>query len=459
MRNGRGKRQLGSCLFLTLTIALPRATLAQSDSATLHVTLTGWAERTWFLLTDPGAGEGGLLGDRGILQRFHGDIDAEYQLDLISSRFSMTQEFSWQQQNNGLRYWAGSINYVQLVDGVEIKAGTMLGKKWSLHSEYYRETKPSIDRDLLTVRVMRAGPRGLHFFAEGSLQPLKPDADMTLGGGWSGHVGNAGLSFTLLDAFSDLVYQVLEVWPGFAETAIDYERQPLAVRGSFDLTPVSQLRLAADAGILLQSRMRAYNQLAPDSGFRQQQHYLHAGALVEISLNPTFRGGVFGTYVRAVTDRAALPSGVASDDFILREKAAQLGAVGLADLGPRWRLETWLAHEWRPETREYRADLTPDVDYEDRAWSGSALINYRAPSGFGAAMAFEMDMRHVIKGAGTVPSLQPLGHNNARVRLDGGWRFGEHFAVQLGVNADLDGDTSDHRKRFDGAHGRFVMLW
>ncbi len=459
MRNGCRKRQLGSCLFLTLTLALARPALPQSDSATLHTTLAGWADRTWFLLTDRSASEGGLLGDHGILQRFHEDIDAEYPLDLISSRFSLSQEFSWQQEQNGARYWAGSINYIQLVDGVEIKAGTRLGTQWSLHSEYYRETRPGIDRDLFTVRVTRAGPRALHFFAEGSLQPLKPDADIALGAGWSGHAGEAGVSFSLLDVFSDIVYQVLEVWPGFAETAIDYERQPLALRGSFDLTPVSKVRLAGNAGILLQSRMRAYQQLAPDSGFSQQQEYLHAGALIEISPLPRLRWGVFALYVRAVTDRTALPRGAASDDFLLREKTAQVGAVGLADLGPRWRLETWLAHQWRPETREYRTGSAPDVDYEDRAWSGSALISYQARSGFEAGMAFEMDLRHVIRGAGTVPSLEPLDHDNTRVRIDGGWRFSEHFALQLGFNADLDGDTPDNRKRFDGAHGRFIMRW
>jgi hypothetical protein len=444
---------------LVFALSLPSPASPQADSSTLHATLSGWADQTWYLLTDRGAAEGGRLGDRGILQRFHPDIDAEYELDLISSQFGLTDEYAWQRQSSGVRYWAGSVNLVQLVDGADFKAATNLGRGWSFRAQYAKQTTPAIDRDLLHVGVERSWATGARVFAEGSLHAFKPDGDLAIGGGWSTATADVQVSLTMLDAFNDFVYQVLEVWPGFAETAIDHERQPFAVRGSLNLSPIQSVRLSADAGILLQSRFRSYDQREPERGFRQSEQYAHAGGVFEFSIVPRLRTGVMGTYVRAMTDREPLSAGEALDDYSLLERTAQMSAFVLADLAPRWRVEAWIGHTWRPEKRDYGDADQPDVDYEDRAWSGAASGRYRAPGGFRADLAFEIDSRSVIRGDEQVPRLEFLDRNNSRVRLGVGWQFGQRFSLDLGFRLDVDGDTYTDHGRFDGAHGRFVMRW
>jgi hypothetical protein len=253
----------------------------------------------------------------------------------------------------------------------------------------------------------------------------------------------------MLDAFNDFVYQVLEVWPGFAETAVDHERQPFAMRASFDLSPLTSVRLYGDVGALLQSRFRSYDQREPERGFRQSEQYGHVGGVLEFSIGPQIRTGVMGTYVRAMTNREPLTAGEASDDYSLLEQTAQTSAFVLADLAARWRLETWIGHTWRPERRDYGDEGQANVDYEDRAWSGAATGRYRAPSGLRADLAVEMDLRNVIRGDEQVPRLEFLGRDNSNQRL----------ILDLGFRVDVDGDSQDHHKVFDGAHGRFVMRW
>ena len=94
-------------LFLALLTLLPSLAHTQTDSTTLHGTNAEWADRTWLRLLDRGAAADGRLTDKGILLRFHENIDEEYWLDFISTGPSITENYEWWQNQNGAR--SGSI--------------------------------------------------------------------------------------------------------------------------------------------------------------------------------------------------------------------------------------------------------------------------------------------------------------------------------------------------------------
>ncbi|MFQ6047597.1 MAG: hypothetical protein ACE5PT_14760, partial [Gemmatimonadales bacterium] len=402
---------------------VPGAARAQVDTSGLHATLGGWAESTWLLLLDRGAADGGRLNDRGMLQRFHPDIDKEYELDLISSRFGLSEEYVWHRADNGARYWGGSINHKDLVAGGNFKARVPLGRGWATHVRLDRDELPAIDRSLVRIGFRKDWLRGPFLFFEGTLLKIKPEMDLTVGGGVRGEEGEVWLSATMLEAFSDIIYQGLVVWHGFADTALDYEEQPFALRGSAEWRPARGVRVELNAAVLTPTRVRAYRQVAPDTGFRQDERFGFASGLFEWAPLPRLRVGGFATWVRAVTDRTPLPQSGPADDFRLVERTTRAGAFLLLSPGTRWRGEAWLARSTRPETRDYRQGAPPDVDYEDRAWSGAALVGYEPPGGFRTHLAFEWDLRDVSKGEGQVPSMErTLGEHNTRVRLDLGWQ-------------------------------------
>ncbi|MDH4352292.1 MAG: hypothetical protein OEW56_14180, partial [Gemmatimonadota bacterium] len=407
-----------------------------------------------------GAVDGGRLNDQGVLMRFHPDIDDEYAVDAISVFPGLGDEYAWQAATNGARYWGGSINHRALAAGFDVKAGIGLGRGWRVGFRFDKEDRPGLARSLPRFGVEKFWEPGVFAFAGGTLVTDKPEMDMTVGAGWRDRAGEARVSLTVLDAFSQAIYQGLDVVRTFAPTALDYEKAPYALRITTQRQVGRHLRVEADLGTALPSTLRAYDQLVTDSGFRQDEEFGMAAALLEWTTLPTVRVGAMATRVRAITDRTPLTLSRPEDDFRLVERTSQVGGYILFQPTARWRAESWLLREHRPQTKEFRNGAQPDVDYEDRAWRGQTLVRYLAGIGFKAEAALEMDLRDVIRGDGQVPSVEgSVGRRNTRLRLELGWRFGNRFWVEGGYRIDLDGDVGTGHGSFDGAHGRATLFW
>lgn len=459
-------RAVSGLLALLLLGVHPLA--AQSDSAARppaarvlapRATLQGWAEATWYLLEDRTGARDGRLSRAGILQRFHENLDDEYQLDLISSPFSLSDEYEWYARETGVRYWAGSINHRDMITGGDFKAWVRIAEGWRGRVTFRQEETPVLDRNLFRVGVFREWESGAVGFLEGSLHEVKPDMDLGAGAGWRGERVRGSLSVMLLDVFSDFIYQELGIWPGFARTAMDYKGQPLAVRGWVEVAASPRLRVEGHGAFLFPARLRAYDQVVPDSGFHQEERFGYAAGLVEWSPSPELRAGGYASVVQARVERTPLPAGSPRDDFSLTERTARAGAFMLARPRARWLAEGWVERSWRPERREARRVPEDQVDYLERAWSGSVLLGYRAPSGFAQNTAFDFDLRKAVRGLEQVPRTEPYVRDNTRLRFDLGWEAPGRWAVFAGTNFDVDNDPPYNRPRFDGAHGRFVLYW
>jgi len=439
----------------------PRSLPAQADTSSLHATILGWSDRTWLYLLDREAVDGGRLNDQGLLMRFHSAIDDEYAVDDISVFPALGDEYAFRAAENGVRYWAGSINHRDLIAGLDVRAGVPLGRGWRARFAFDKEDRPGLARNTPRIGFEKTWAPGAFAFGEGTLSPLKPDMDVTVGGGWRDARGAVQASVTLLDAFADVIYQGLVVYAGFADTATDYERRPYALRATAHRQLGRHARVELDVGGSPASTVRAYRQVAPDSGFRQDEMFGMAAGLVEWTTLDWLRAGATGTLVRAVLDRAPLPQGRPEDDFRLLERTTQVGGYVMAQPSPRWRIESWLVREHRPQTKAFRDGVLDDVDYEDRAWRSATFVRWLARFGLKAEVALELDVRDVVRGdADDVPSVEEsLARHNARLRLELGWRFGDRFRLDGGYRMDLDGDTGTDHGSFDGAHGRFVMVW
>ena len=447
-----------------LSIAVAASAAAQSDSLPLQATLAGWAEDTWLRLLDRDAARDGRLSDRGILQRFNSTIDPDYQINLIRARFGLLDDAEWYRRPRGARYWGGSVNTRDFAAGAQFKEAVPLGRRWSAKVDFTKQDLPELTRSLVRLGFTRSGDGGFFSTIEGTLVPLKASSDLEVGAGWRRPHGELALYVAVLDAFNDLIYQDLKVLNAAADTALDYERQPVTVRADADWRVTPHWRLEARAGVMLPATIRAYAQLSPDSGFRQHERYGFGGVLVEWHGSERVTLGGFATYVRAVTDRAPLPDGRALDDFRLTERTLEAGGLLLARVAPDWVIEGWLARNWRPERRTYRAPpgapaAPPDVDYEDVAWSGQAALERRPARGFTGGLTYELDLRDVTRGAGGVAAREgSLARHNNEVRFEFGWRAAGRWAFQLGLGFDLDPGMWP-RGWFGGGHGRFILYW
>ena len=451
-----------SWVFLAASLASGVPSRA-AEPPPLHATLRTWADDAWFKALDRNGAADGRLSAKGILQRFHRLTDDEYKLDFVSKDYTLLEDYLWHRRSRGLRYATGSVNPRDLAEALDFKVLLPMGRGWSFDAWFTRDRSVHLDRNLLRVAVDRRWASGCFARALGTLGAVKPDSDLELGGGWRSEDERSEVlvAAVLLDAFNDLIYQELTIHPDYADTALDYERQPMALRAEVDVFVTPRLRLEAYGAITREAVVRAYEQRDPAMGFRQSEAYGFAGALVEWAFSNDAAAGLTVSHVAAGLDREPLPGAPVEETFSLREQETRWGGFALLRLHPRWRLESWALRELRPETRDAPdSSALHDVDYEDRSWMGLVQLVHGGEGGFAGGLAVDFDLRDTLRGDGEIPiRFQGLGYHNVRLRADVGWRFEGRGYVLAGASFDLDGDPQNERRRFDGARARFELFF
>ncbi len=409
----------------------------------------------WMAIFDRSGSFFGRTSDRGILQRFNEQMDPEYLLDLISFNYALDEIYDWYRRDNGARALAGSINHLRLVGFGEFKATVPLGATWSARAQFNRQETLTSQRSLLRLGFSHDFWQGrARTFVRTTVMAAKPEWDFEIGVGWQASPGEITVAFGVLDPFSDAIYQGLGVSPAISDTALDYKTHPLTVRVGLDLALNRNFRLEA-FGLALTPTTVVVESQTSGAGFLQDERYAYAGSLLEWSPSRRTAVGGSATWVRAGLDRQALPAGGPTDNFDLMEKSWQLGLYAIHHLSERLRLQSWLAHTWRSETRLRPVDSPePSIDFADRILSGNAQVAYQARSGFRSELGFEIVERNIVS-EDFLPGA--TDKDNSRLRIDVGWGFGQRAFFLVGTNLDLDGDGRS--VNFDGAHGRFVLNW
>ncbi len=333
-----------------------------------------------------------------------------------------------------------------------------LGESWSVAAHLTQEETLERQRTLLRLGFQHEVLGGrARAFLSGTAKAKKPETDIELGFTWLPKLGRITVALAALDLFSDVIYQGLEVAPNISDTALDYRSNPYTARVALELSLRSGLRLEGYGLVMTPTEVRVDSQSDPGTGFTQDERYAYAGGLIEWAASPRLSIGGFGTWVRARLGRQRLPTGLPEDDFDLREKTWQLGLYGIHRFADRFTAELWATRVWRTEDRT-RPDtsVAPNIDYEDRSWSGRAGVVYTARSGFRADLGVDFVAPEVI-GSDRVPG-PAIRRNHSRLRFDLGWHIGRKALLLLGSNLDLDGDRQRSRS-FDGGHGRIVLYW
>jgi hypothetical protein len=429
LKRFRTSTRLAVLVLLLRAVASPTSVRAQVDSASLHATLSRWDEGNWLQFLDRDAADGGRMSSLGILQRFHEDIDFEYQIDRLAASFSLTEDYDWYRlQANGVRWTGASITKRDLLTGAQFKTAIPIGKSWNFRLQFDREVSPTTDRNRLRFGFDKSWDSGVFAFGEGSLDPVKPDSDLELGVGWrsaatSNSRHEARLSLAVVDWSSNLIYLGLNAaGQPQVDSTLAYQRRPLALHGSVSSGMSRTLRLELFGAVAATSTLDQYEGFDRDQGIRQNEEFGFVGGMLEWSALPNLRIGGFATYVRAQTKRSALSEGLGVDEYRLVEETANVGAFGLLGLSRFWHLEALIARNRRPEEREYRSGTLPDVDYLDQAWTGQLLARRTAARGLLADLGIMWDVRDVVRGDGEVPSTGTLGWHNYRMSALVGWR-------------------------------------
>jgi hypothetical protein len=416
------------------------------------VTLRGWEEGARIMILDREGSFDGRFSERGILQRFHPLMDAEYRLDLMSSSFPLDEECAWYRRDSGARFWAGSINHLRLIQVGQIKARVPLGENWAVRVEHLHEETLQARRNLLRLGFERDLAEGTgRVFLSGTPIAIKPEVDLELGASWFPGGGEVTVAVGALDVFSDVVYQVLGVGAALADSTLDYLSRPYTVRVFVELPLHPRLRMEAFGLRLTPTRVRVEPQGEAWEGFVQDEGYAYAGGLLEWTPGDRTALGALATWKRGRTEREPAEGAALGgmDSFQVLETSRQLGAFLIHDPFSQLRIRGWLVRVMEEETR--KSVVGPSF-HQKRTLAMRLDLTYRGGSGLHGELGLDGTDRSG-NGVRPVPSIQPLFRGDYRLRGDLGWRFGERALFVLGANLDLDSGG------FDGGHGRFSISW
>jgi hypothetical protein len=452
-------RLLGSLAVVSvLAVVLPHWLHAQNDTDLFHTTLRGWAEDTWLLIAHRTGSLDGRFSERGILQRFNRDVDNENQLDYLTFRFPMAEQYRWWKSDNGFRWTGSSVTRRDLITRGEFRGRWDVNDDWDLGARIDLETNYSFDRALVRLNGSRRLSQSLRIGTQLSLDPTKPDSDLEFGLTVGRNTKrNVIISVAMLDWLNDVIYIKLKAYEqSQIDTTINYDSHPFALRTNADYAFSQHFRAEFYGAIMTPTSLRAYERADTSAGFRQDERFGYVGSNLEWSPSWRQRIGAFGTYVAARTKREALSAAEGIAEYDLTERTAQLGAYLMRQFSTTWHLEAWIAREWRTERRIGKTEDDSDVDYLDEGWIGQVLLVRRPTvSGFQLDVGVAGDTRTVVRDDGRDPLDSPsLDRHNYRGRIDLGWRFTPKLSAWLGAGFDLDGDG-----HWGGGRARLSFYW
>jgi len=426
-------------------------------SGELHATLRGWEDSARINIFDRNGSYFGRLSDHGMLQRFNVLEDEEYALDIVSFGFSLLEDHEWYTNRRGARWGGGSINYVNLVQAAEIAGSVALSETWDFDILINQESTMQAQRTLTRVIFSKSMADGnMTGFLTGWLQPHKEEMDLELGLTFTPGRSRVTVAVAAIDAFSDVIYQVLGVGPKHAPQSLNFEKHPLTARLAADIPLSRQFRSELYGLVMSPTEIVVTEQADTLGSFRQQEQYGYVGALLEWTPSPDVAVGMFTTVVKAGMDRRSLDQSPPVDTFDLAETTARFGLYGMKRLFRKILVDAYLVRIKRLENRIYPgSETTPEIDYRDHTWIGRGSVTYRALNGFRGELGIDFDSRDVIRDAELAGRHHSYFHS--RIRFDLGWYIGDRAMFVFGANSDLDRDTATGW--FDGGHARFQVFW
>ncbi|MDQ7039669.1 MAG: hypothetical protein Q9M35_01865 [Rhodothermus sp.] len=467
-------------------------------------TLLEWAAHMRRLVLDRTHAYGGRYYEGGLFRTFTRKMDYEYELDLLTYRFSLFDDARWVQRSGGYRIYTGSIDYGVFVTASQFKHTVALNRRsrfqlWGLQEENLRARRLFIEVGY-TYQLAAQHQIGVRH----TLGMDKADLDLSLHYQWrSPASGGVRLELGLLDWASNFVYRLIAQSNRSFETRQHYRRRPYLFSVTATTPATFPLRAEVVAGLQTRSRARVDQTVARIPGyagyvtehlqaFENQESIGYLGLLLEyvhpfFTLGATYRGR-YGSVSRTPSAdstgcwEAARGLGRCwvsyPAHFQTREFTSALGLHGTL----RWRrLE--LRTEWiraingdRMQGPALPEAFVVPYDFRERRLTGKTRLTYLSPAGFWGALELNLEDRKV-RGPrqGSTINL-PFRRNfpdqvvpfNRRFTLLLGYRR-PALDLTVGVSYDQDGDLysgwgipsqwRDKPARFDGGFFRLQLTW
>ncbi len=479
---------LGVWLLGVIPVFLSGQASAQSHNQ--RATLMGWEQRTLNFMLDRSHNYGGTHFNRGLFRDNINAMSPEHEIDLLTYRYTLIDEYEWHTSGHGYRLSVGSLNATNFAIENKLKVDYSPGSRHTLLIDGTHEENLRADRFLFRLGYeYRFGERN-HAGLEHTLGRDKSDLDLTLYyryGDLENGMVHAGI--TWLDYAAGVVQGLAEdsnnEFNERYDYVFDYSSHPLLFNLKLVTPQLGRFRLELLGGLqsYLEKEVRQVLNGGDDFIDREWAHY--AGALLEFT-HPFGLAGL--TYQRRFSKLNRTPANGSDfpDDFTNRQFSDKVGVFATGNYR-NFTVEQWLWHARNVDSLQGDAvpgDLSPDfIDtgrqpffFEEKRLLVKSRLLYGSPTrGVQAGLEFHADYRypqgepHPDHGVRNFDFRQvyPIVRNrNDRLTLTVGYRFHQHFTLETGVSYDLDRDKQsgigfprEAGTWFDGGFGRMSLKW
>ncbi|TYP94963.1 hypothetical protein LX73_0257 [Fodinibius salinus] len=476
-------------LFSFIVFLFPTEIVAQDSTS--HATLQGWEQRTLNFMLDRSHNFGGTNFNRGLFRYNINLMSPEHEIDLLTYRYTLIDDYKWMATDQGYRSTFGSLNATNFAVENKVKTTYHINDKNTLLISGTHEENLRASRFLFRLGYEHQLATNHYVGIEPTLSNDKSDLDLTA----YYRYGNPGkgmiyVGITKLDLAANIVQGLADdsenKYNKTYDETFQYKTSPGLINVRLESPQWHNFRAELRAGYQTYSRKRV-NPSADTLDYFDEEWAHFVGALLEYN-HPL---GVVGvTYQRRFSKlrRQPAPNSDFTNDFTNRQ-FSDSGGFFITGTVDKLHLEHWMWLERnvdRLKGANVPQNLGPNYSpnngrsfnfVEHRLKIKSELSYGSRIKGLQAGLAYHADYRHPQGEKGPNRGVRNFDYRSVyptvrdrsdRLTFTIGYRLNKNFLFEGGLSYDMDKDrqsgigvprVTGEQTWFDGGFGRLSLQW
>lgn len=461
---------------------------AEAQEVTPSATLLGWEQRMQNFILDRSHNYGGTHYNRGLFRQHLTQMSAEHEVDLMTYRYTLFDDYRWQIAPHIYRLSVGSLNATNFAIENYIKNNISINDRNTLSIQGYHEENLRANRLLFELDYEHHLPGGHNVGIKHTITREKSDLDATFFYRYgSFKQGMIELDITMLDWAGNKVQELAKDSRNKYNTRYDithqYQTQPILFSAKLLTAQHKNFKAEVIGGI--QTYLKKEVEQHVDSlHFRDEEWAHYIGGLLEYKTSSFTAGLTYRRTFAKLKRRPTLNSNYELN-FNTLQDFNQLGAF-LAGRISSFRFEQWVWGEFNTDRLQgpvvpgdlhpRRFERVPFVYTEKRLKLRSRVLYDPVNEGLKMGLEFHGDFiapqgERAANGVVNdefrrVYSIKK--NHNSRLTYTLGYRVTPNFYLLAGLSYDLDGDQKSGRGLpkisgsdtwFDGGFGRLTISW
>lgn len=444
-----------------------------------HATLLGWEQRVKLFMLDRDHNFGGTHFERGLFRENIASITPEHEIDLMTYRYTLMDDYQWELTRNSYKLYMGSLNAVDFAVENHFKSAFTFKDKNIFRITGIQEENKRAGRFFVNLNYERvlAGNHSIGF--QHTVSRAKGDLDATFYYKFGNfRNGMIKAEITFLDWAANVTQGLAEdsenEYNNY-DVTFRYETQPELL--SIQLVSPGTAHFRAELLAGLQTPLEKTVTPEDTLQFIDNEWAHYAGGLLEYH-NRFLTTGI--TYQRTFSKLKRQPASGSGYDPVFGnwQFSDRFGFFTSADLIKDIRLEHWMWYEHntdRLQGEEVPDGLQPFDFVEKRVKIKSRILYDNRKKGFKTGIEFLADYRYpqgddddIVRNRDFRDVYPIIRERNERLTYTIGYRFNRHFYLLGGISYDLDMDkisgyglprVTGTPTWFDGGFGRLFISW